>query len=195
MNKGIRNSIFFFILFLSSSFINYAELIPWQISTFEMIIVYLLLFVIQIFLTNNDVIIHEEKIIIQSSLFKNLRKRKFKIEAISEIIFKEDWTESSNKKSRFKTVLRFILNYFILMWFIPWEYKWIQIKTKDNKKFTYYCFGINYDFYENHKETLFEDLFLELAKRNIVVKWKSTNDIYFKGIQDKANKILLELNK
>ena len=151
LNKGIRNSIFFFILFLSSSFINYAELIPWQISIFEMIIVYLLLFVIQIFLTNNDLIIHKKEIVIQLSIFKSLRKRKFKIEDISEMIFKEDWTESSNKKSRFKTTIRFLLNNFILMWFIPWEYKWIQIKTKENKKIIYYCFGMNHDFYENQK--------------------------------------------
>lgn len=81
------------------------------------------------------------------------------------------------------------------MWFIPWEYKWIQIKTKNNKKFRYYCFGMNYDCYDNDKEILFEDLFLALAKRNIVVKWNDTKDSYFKSIQEKADTILFNLNQ
>ncbi|NHN26274.1 hypothetical protein FIA58_011350 [Flavobacterium jejuense] len=161
-SKGLRNFMLVWVLYLSSSFINYSEFIPSQIGVFEIVIIYLLLFVIQILLTNTDLILDEEEIVIQSSLFKGLRKRKFKIEHISEIIFKEEWTESSNKRSRFKTVLRFILNNFILMWFIPWEYKWIQIKTKNNEKFRYYFFGTNYDCYDNDKEILFEDLFLEL---------------------------------
>ena len=194
-SKGFRNFMVVWVLYLSSSFINYSEFISSQISIFEIVIIYLLLFVIQIFLTNNDLIIDEEEIVIQSSLFKGLRKRKFKIEDISEIIFKEEWAEPSKGKSYFTIIMNYILINFIVIWFLPWEYKWIQIKTKDNKKFRYYFFGMNYDCYDNYNEILFEDLFIALAKRNIVVKWNSTKEMYFKSIQEQADKIHYELNK
>ena len=194
ISRGIRNGMLIFILYLISLMIDYSELIPFQIGLWGIIIIYVFLFILQIFYTNNDLKIEGEEIIIQSSLIKGMRKKKLKKDEIREIIFKDEWSEEFMNK-KYDSIVKYIFLYFFLMWFIPWEYKWIQIETNKNQRFRYYFFGMNYDFYDNSEEVLFEDMFMELAKRNVKVKWKSTKDIYFEGIQERANEILLKLNK
>jgi hypothetical protein len=194
MAKVIRNVMLILILSLTSLIIDYSELIPIQIGFLGIIIIYLSLFIIQIFMTNNDLIIDEKEIIIQSSMFGGIRRKAFKKEEILEITFKDEWSETF-MNNQYDSIIRYVILEFILMWFIPWEYKWIEITTKYNRKFKYYFFGMNYDFYDNSQEILFEDMFVELAKRNIRVKWKSTKDVYFKGIQERADEILLNMNK
>ena len=194
ISKGIRNGMLIFILYITSSIINYAELIPFQIGFWGIIIIYVFLFILQIFYTNSDLKIEEKEIIIQSSLIKGGRKKKFKKDEIKEIIFKDEWSETFMNK-KYNSIIRIVFVDFFLVWFIPWEYKWIQIETNKNQRFKYYFFGMNYDFYDNAGEVLFEDMFIELAKRNIKVRWNSTKDIYFEGIQERANEILLKLNK
>ena len=157
--KGMRNAIQIFILLVSSTVINYSELLHFEISIWAIIIIYLFQFVIQIYLTNNDLLIKDKEIIIQSSMFKGIRKRQFSIDEISEVIFKDEWSESFMNK-RNTSLLRFIgLDYF-LMFLIPYEYKWIEIRTNKNQKFKYYFFGINFDYYDNTNEVLFEDMFI-----------------------------------
>ncbi|MEZ5044711.1 MAG: hypothetical protein R2828_32745 [Saprospiraceae bacterium] len=194
ISKGIRNGMLIFILYLTSSIFNYAELIPFQIGFWGIVIIYVFLFILQIFYTNNDLKIEDKEIIIQSSLIKGMRKKKFQKDEIREILFKDEWSEPFMNK-KYDSMVRYIFLNFFLMWFIPWEYKWIQIETNKNQRFRYYFFGMNYDFYDNSEEVLFEDMFMELAKRNIKVRWKSTKDIHFEGIQERANEILLNLNK
>ena len=186
--KGMRNAMLIFILYLTSSIINYSELLPFQISIWTIIIIYLLQFVIQIFLTNNDLRIENKEIIIQSSMFKGLRKRKFKIDEISEIIFKDEWSESF-MNNHYTSIFRFIILHFFLMWLIPWEYKWIEIRTNKNQKFKFYFFGMNFDFHDNSDEILFEDMFTTMANKKIKVKWKSTKDKYFKEMQKRVDEI------
>ena len=93
---------------------------------------------------------------------------------------------------RYTSVFRFIVLQFLLQIIFPWEYKWILIRMKNGKEHKFYFFGLNYDFYENVGEILFEDMFIALAERGIKVKWKSTKDKYFKDIQERADKILRE---
>ena len=194
ISKGIRNAVLIFILYLTSSVIDYSELIPFQLGLWEITIIYLFLFLVQIFLTNNDLRIEEKEIMIQSSLVKRLRYKRFKKDEIEEIIFKDEWGERFINK-KYASIIRYVILNFILYWFIPWEYKWIKIKTKNKQQFKYFFFGMNYDFYSNSEEILFEDMFVELAKKNIKVKWQSTDDIYFKGIQERADEIIKNLNK
>ena len=192
--KGMRNAIQIFILLVSSTVINYSELLHFEISIWAIIIIYLFQFVIQIYLTNNDLLIKDKEIIIQSSMFKGIQKGKFSIDEIQEIIFKDDWSESFMNKC-YTSLLRFIVLDYFLMFLIPYEYKWIEIRTNKNQKFKYYFFGINFDYYDNTNEVLFEDMFITMANKNIKVKWKSTKDLYFKKLQEGADKINRSFNK
>jgi hypothetical protein len=194
ISKGIRNGMLILILCLTSSIIDYSALIPFQVGLWEIAIIYIFMSVFQICYTNSDFKIEENEIIIQSSLIKGVRKKRFKKEEIKEIIFKDRWSETFMDK-KYGSIVRYIFLNFFLMWFIPEEYKWIQIETDKNKRFRYYFFGMNYDFYDNSEEVLFEDMFIELAKKNIKVRWNSTKNIYFEGLQKNANEILLKFNK
>lgn len=194
ISKGIRNGMLILILCLTSSIIDYSALIPFQVGLGEIAIIYIFMSVLQICYTNSDLKIEENEIIIQSSLIKGVRKKRFKKEEIKEIIFKDQWSETFMDK-KYGSIVRYIFLNFFLMWFIPEEYKWIQIETDKNKRFRYFFFGMNYDFYDNSEEVLFEDMFIELAKKNIKVRWNSTKNIYFEGLQKNANEILLKFNK
>ena len=189
VGKLTRNIVLLFVLWLTSSIVNYSALIPFEIGFWTVVMAYLFLFIIQIFITNNDLIIEGDEIIIHPSLFKSLREKRFQKDEISKIIFKDEWSESF-MNNRPTSIIRFVIVHFILMLFIPWEYKWITISTKNNQNFKYFFFGLNYDFHDNAEEVLFEDMFIELAKRNINVQWKSTKVEYFKGIQESADEIL-----
>lgn len=193
-SKGIRNAGQMVILYLICWMTDYSGLITFQRLLLGIAGFYVPLAFIQIFLTNNDLIIEEEEIIIRSSLFKGIRKKRFRKEEIEEIIFKDEWSETFMSRN-YPSIIRLAILYLALFWIIPPEYKWIKIKTKSKKEFKYYFFGMNYDFYDNTKKVIFEDIFIELAKRNIKVKWKSTKNSYFKGIQEKGDEIFLDVKK
>lgn len=142
-------------------------------------LIYIISIPVRLFFTNNNLLIREDEIVVQSTLLYGIRKKTFKIDKIKEIIFKEEWSEA------YPATIQF------LMFSLPvfWEYKWIKIINKDGSKFSYYFFGMNYDFYENANESLFEDMFIELAREDIAVRWKSVKDPYFKALQDTADKL------
>lgn len=81
------------------------------------------------------------------------------------------------KKTRYRFILD-ILYQFSLGIFIPIEYKWIRLETK-GEQIRIFCFGLEFDYYDNSDDVLFEDLKLEMKKRGISTKWTKTDDPYF----------------
>lgn len=196
--KIIRNFMLLVVFLMISDIADFTIKIPFNISLLTALIIYFISFVLYIYLTNNDLSITNKSLLIRPSIFSNTKNRVFKKDEIRKIVFKDEWSESfmrNQHNSMIVSITRLLTLYFFIHSIIPWDYKWMQIITKNGQTFTYYFFGLNYDFYDNSEEILFEDMFLELAANNIRVEWKSTEDNYFRAIQKKADKIYLELNK
>lgn len=162
-----------------------------RIGILEIIIGYLCFLFVQIFFTNNDLIIKKKTVTIQSTLFDGIHHRTFEKNQIKEIIFKEEWESRLEGNTWWSFVLLMLVT-FLRGVIIPLDYKWLTIVTKDNRRYTYYFLGIEYDYYDNAGDLLFEDVFIETAKSGIRVRWKSIEDDYFESLQTTANRILSE---
>ena len=164
-----------------------------RIGLIEIIICYLCFLFVQIFFTNNDLIIKKKTVAIQSTLFDGVRHRTFEKNQIKENIFKEEWEWESRLggDNWWSFVPLIILTSFTALFFSP-DYKWLTIVTKDNRRYTYYFFGIEYDYYDNAGDLIFEDVFIETAKSGVRVRWRSIKDDYFKHLQKNADRILSE---
>ena len=192
--KVMRNMMLLFPLFVASFFVDLSGFIPIEIGLWEVGLAYFALLIIQAFYTNNDLLIEGERIVVQASFFSGLRRKQFHVLEIEEIVFKEDGREPSPKDQP-ESFTKYLWTEWLLFWLIPPEYKWIQIKTKHGQLYPYFFFGIPYDYYEQSGDLFFENMFLELAKRNIKVRWQSTEDTHYAGLQEKADGIRWDLNR
>jgi hypothetical protein len=163
-----------------------------RIGLIEIIICYLCFLFVQIFFTNNDLSIKKKTLTVQSTLFDGIRHRTFEKNQIKEIIFKDEWASRLQGGNNWWSSILLMLLTFVIGLFIPPDYKWLTIVTKDNKRYTYYFFGIEYDYYDNAGDLLFEDVFRETAKSGVRVRWRSIKDDYFKHLQKNADRILSE---
>lgn len=132
--------------------------------------------------TNNDVIVFESeiKIINRVPLFK--RELSFSFSEIKEIKFRHDWTETFGKKMK-PSILKYFLTNLLPSFFVPADYKWVEISCA--KKYRFYCFGIEVDYYENEKPA-FEDLFKLLHTKGVNVNWTNSTGIYYSQMKETA---------
>ena len=127
-------------------------------------------------LFNNDVIVNETgiEIVNRVPLFK--KSRKFDFTSIQSITLRHDWTETYGRNIQTRWIKLMVKELALLVF--PWDYKWIKIVA--DKEYTFYCFGIEYDYFDN-KGPLFEDLFSYLKKYHSQVQWAG---IHKTGVQN-----------
>ena len=175
-----------FICALTSPFILFTELksLFFELNLYYWIVIGLsiILFIITyLSLTNTDIKISKNHIEFKGKLLLSKKKVTFSLNEISEITLKHDWTATAltNFKPEF-------LKYLIVEWLLKTirneEAKWITVKTK-NRDYKFYCFGIEYDCYNNPKPH-FEDLYFELSKLNLIVNWTENNDLYYQDLKN-----------
>ncbi len=130
-------------------------------------------------LFNNDVIVCETGIqmVNRVPLFK--KTTRFEFSSIQSISLRHDWTETFGTNIRIPWIK--VIAKELALLFFPWDYKWIKIVA--DKEYTFYCFGIEYDYFDNEMP-YFEDLFLELKKRHAHVRWTNNTSSYYKMFAD-----------
>lgn len=178
--------IFFAVSFIFDCTEYLLNLNSWVIIV--LIIICIGLFIWRLFSVNNDLIISNSQVKIHSSLFNGVRNRTFEKDDILLIIFKEQWQESfmaNYSCSLLRSITRELVSFFVSS-----DYKWIEVVTKNNQSHRYYFFGMDYEWYDNYDEILFEDMFLTLARSGVTVKWRWSENEYFKSIQEQADTIL-----
>ena len=145
-------------------------------------LVYFILTIVYLGLFNHDFFIKEGKIGIRSSLFTFFKMHEIKFSNIKKITLKHE--EPVDDRFFSFQILKFFL--------FPFDYKWVKISTRFNKTYTYYCFGLDYDCYDNTDEKdLMENLFRDLLGKGVRVGWTKANDTYFDEMSEKAEKRFL----
>ncbi|SKC88349.1 hypothetical protein [Ohtaekwangia koreensis] len=136
----------------------------------NILIGFLVLYVIAIYtyigITNNDFIITDNalEVVGKVPLFK--RRRRFLRQHIGLVLFRHDWTDTIGEGMK-PRIFRLVVKEISQLLF-PFDYKWIEITT--NHSFRFYCFGLEYNYFDN-KGPLFEDLFKTLQAKDLNVKW------------------------
>lgn len=140
------------------------------------IIIILFIFIISYLytgLTNNDVLVANNSIEIVNRMPLFKKRISFQYDKIRLIKFRHEWTETFGESIK-PLFLKYILTGWIAPFFFPTDYKWINVSA--DKDYIFYCFGIERDFFEN-EEPCFEDLFNELSKKGVNVRWTNNLDI------------------
>ncbi|MFY0630154.1 MAG: hypothetical protein JXR05_07210 [Flavobacteriaceae bacterium] len=140
---------------------------------------------------NNDIVLLENEIRIRKRLIFYNKQKSIDFKEIKKIQLKHDWTETIASKLK-PSILKYILVEWILISLFPPDYKWIKIKT-DKETFKYFCFGIEYDQYNNPRPH-FDDLYFDLAKRGINVEWTNDTDLYYRDLRKRKEELLKEVN-
>ena len=125
-------------------------------------------------IVNNDIVVFETKIEIVNRIPFFRKRTLFQYSEIKEITLRHDWTEtlgSKIKSRRYRYVLKELAQIVI-----PYNFKWIRFVTV--REFKFYCFGIDYDYYDN-KGPLFEDLYKELRKKHKFVMWTNEGSPFY----------------
>jgi hypothetical protein len=128
-------------------------------------------------LFNNDIQVDNTKIEIINTVPFFKKRISFDYSNIKIITLRHDWTETFGKTIKSKR-LKYILSK-LTQTFLPYNYKWIKIETDKEHKF--YCFGIDYDYYDNDGP-LFEDVYKTLRRKHKSVRWTNDTDPYYVGL-------------
>ncbi|HEY9007397.1 hypothetical protein [Ohtaekwangia sp.] len=134
-------------------------------------VIYLVLVYIYLGITNHDFILTEDSVVIQNRVLFFRTHSAIPLRQVRQVLFRHDWTETAGKEIKIRivrTAVRWTMHLFF-----PFDYKWIEISN--SKALRFYCFGLDYDYFDN-KGPLFEDLFKALKARGIRVGW--TNKKY-----------------
>ena len=158
---------------------------------FLIIICYLIVAYIYIGLTNNNVLVYDQRLEIKNNvpLFRKLIEYKF--DDIKLVTFRHEWTETFGRNIK-PNFLKYIIKEWLVSFVFPWDYKWIKIKA--DKDYKYCCFGLSMDYYDND-EILFEDLFYELGKKGIKVAWTDITEIYYKQMTENIEQLQSAIEK
>ena len=135
--------------------------------------------------TNNDILVFDNRIEIVNKMPLFKKQVAFYLNKIELVTFRHEWTETFGKNIKPKILKTLIKDWFVSFIF-PWDYKWIKVKTDKEHKF--FCFGLSMDYYDND-EIVFEDLFYELAKKQIKVTWTDTTENYYKQMTLKIEQL------
>lgn len=161
-----------------------------DIIILTLLLSYFALFFFRLIAFNNDLEFFDKTICIRLSVLRrfSFAKKQFPLEEIEEVVFREEryeyWSEGSSRS------LRYWVREFILEYYLPTDYKWLQIRMKDGRRHTYYFFGLDYDDAYSGESKGFISLFLEFARRGIDVRWRSTKSYYYKERQEFADNII-----
>jgi hypothetical protein len=128
-------------------------------------------------LFNNDIIVDNSKIEIVNSIPFFRKRVSFDYSAIKSITLRHDWTETFGRRIKSNRV-RYVLSQLTQI-FLPYNYKWIKIETY--RKFRFFCFGIDFDYY-NNDGPLFEDVYKALRRKHKSVKWTNNTSPYYVGL-------------
>jgi hypothetical protein len=164
--------LLFLLLFLTTNFrLTQITFTGW----FVIFLSYCILAYFYMGLTNNDIFLFDNKveIINQLPLFK--KHHSFQLDEIKSVKFKHEWTETFGKNIK-PNFLKFVVTQLLAPFFFPTDYKWIKVSA--DKDYTFYCFGIEMDCYDN-EGPFFEDLFNQLADKGVNVSWTDTSDVYY----------------
>jgi hypothetical protein len=131
-----------------------------------LVIPYVVVVYIYAGLFNNDIIITGTTLEIINSVPLFKKRILFELTSVKTITLRHDWTETIGNEIK-QSTLRYCIKELVSVFF-PYNYKWIKIEAE--KKYKFYCFGIDYDYYENEKP-YFEDLYKELKNRQASVNW------------------------
>jgi hypothetical protein len=114
----------------------------------------------------NDICIQDDRLVITNShaLFK--KHVAFSFDNIQQVSLRQ--SNEDIIEYRFSSgVIQYILSFLTI--FLPFGYKWIRITTQQ-QSFTFYCFGIKNDYYEN-ESSCYEGIDRLLSQQNIQVVW------------------------
>lgn len=147
----------------------------WDLGIPVLMVGYLFFTILYLGFFNHDFIFKEDKIKIKSSLFWFMKPNEIEYKIIKKVKIKSELSCPENG-------IYSILSFFLVIFF-PFDYKWIEITTHTNKTFTYYCFGMEYDSYDNCDENdLMENVFREFVWQEINTEWTKSNDDYFNAM-------------
>ncbi len=144
----------------------------WEVGLPVLILGYLFFTILYLGIFNHDFIFKDDKIKIRSSLFWFKKSNEIKYDSIKKVKIKSELNCPENG-------IYGVLSFFFLIFF-PFDYKWIKVTTHTNETFTFYCFGMDYDCYDNCDENdLMENIFREFVGQGINTEWTKSNDDYF----------------
>ena len=175
--------IIYAILYFTTNFsLTDITILGWTL----LIVIYVLICYLYAGLTNNNIIVFDNRLEIKNELPLFKKHKIFQFENIKSVTFRHEWTATLTSKINSKFIKLFVTE-FTASWFFPTDYKWIKIES--DKDYKFYCFGLEMNFYDN-EEPYFEDLFHCLADKQINVSWTNTTDKYYSQMTKKV-----ELNK
>lgn len=149
-----------------------------------LILFYVISTIIYLRLTNHNFIFGKDKLKIEPSLLKWNSVKEFRYDYIKEVIIKHE-------SQLFERNWYLIPLDFIVFIFFPFEYKWVEIKTKSNTTYKTLCFGFEFDYYDNcDSEQLMEDIFLAFVGKGVKVEWTKSSDSYFNDMNKEAKRRL-----
>lgn len=117
-------------------------------------------------ITNNDFILTNDTLEVVGKVPLFRRRRRFLLYDINIALFRHDWTNTVGEDIK-PRAFQFLVKEISQLVF-PFDYKWIEITTSHT--FRFYCFGLQYNYFDN-KGPLFEDLHKALRAKGISVKW------------------------
>lgn len=127
--------------------------------------------------TNNDFLLKDDSLIVKSRVPLLKREKQFPLSKIRKVVISSEWSENIFKKQLIGTP-RFIIVNFMLALFFPHDYKWVKVIDSNGNSFLYYCFGLEFDYYDNYEDIRIEHLFEDLKAKGISVSWSNPNDNY-----------------
>jgi len=159
------------ILFING--FQFSILSPWY---FTFLIPYSIGAFIYSGMFNNDIIIKENSIQFVNNVPFFKKTTLIDFNDIETIILRHDWAETFGRNIK-SSKIRYRIKE-VASLFFPYNYKWVKIKTYKGENFRFYCFGIEYDYYDN-KGSIFEDLYKHLRKKHKSVLWTNNTEEYY----------------
>lgn len=174
-----RSLVLLLLLFFLLKFLFNVDFLSIAVMYYVLFFVcYILFTYIYLGKTNNDFVVFEDRIEIINKLPFFKRKTVLHFNEIKSIVFRHEWTESIRNKIK-PPNLSFLLSDFLLPLFFPYDYKWIRFTTEKN--YIFYCFGLEFDYYDN-EGPLIEGLFHKLGDCGLNVSWTNIELNYYAGM-------------
>lgn len=145
---------------------------------------YAVLSYIYLGIVSHDFVVYNDRIEVLNRIPLFEKERAFYYKDIKLVFFRHEWTEELTEKFKLG-IFGFLFKEMIIQSVIPPDYKWIKIVTDKPNKF--YCFGLEFDYYDN-KGPLIEDLFFKLYDYGVKVRWTNIELNYYASMMNRVNK-------
>ncbi|RFS17058.1 hypothetical protein [Emticicia sp. C21] len=168
--------------------IRLSEISPlsWRI----MLLLYFLACYIYIGISNNDIVLYDDRLEIISKIPFFKKHWSFPLAEIKSVQFRHDWTETIWQpiKPVFLAVIVKLLYDCILSFLLPHNYKWIKVIA--DREYKFYCFGLEMEHYDSQMPTTFDELFYDLANKKVKVSWTDDSEPYYDSMNREAEERL-----